>query len=142
MDSRIFGLCCNPRCLALAVPLRKKFASLDTRIFHRQSVVIYVKEPSEDTDRIINSADRVLVMLSVQRKLFSSTCRNSALTPNALVGVCPVFDLVFVPVDFKHCASYGFAFVSFLNADRAGQFRTYFFQYAKTCQDVNFVVSD
>ena len=101
-----------------------------------------MKEPSEGTDRIINFADRVLVMLSVQRILLSSTCRNSVLTPNALV-VCLVFDVVFLPADFKHCASYGFAFVSFLDAYRAGQFRTYFFQNAKTCMpDVSFVVCD
>ena len=33
----------------------------------------------------------------------------------------------------KHCAGYGFAIVSFLAADRAGQFRTSLFLYAKTC---------
>ena len=35
------------------------------------------------------------------------------------LGFCGQFDFVCVPVVFKHCASYGFAFVNFLNFDRA-----------------------
>ena len=36
-------------------------------------------------------------------------------------------------MDFKHCASYGLAFVNFLNFDRAEQLRRCFPQYARTC---------
>ena len=36
-------------------------------------------------------------------------------------------------MDFKHCASYGLAFVNFLNIDRAEQLRRCFPQYARTC---------
>ena len=43
------------------------------------------------------------------------------------------FDFVFVLVDFKHCASCGFAFVNFLNPDRAECVRRCFFQCARTC---------
>ena len=38
-----------------------------------------------------------------------------------------------VSVDFKHCASYGLAFVNFLNFDRPEQLRRCFPQYARTC---------
>ena len=49
------------------------------------------------------------------------------------LGFCGQFDFVYVPVDFGHCASDGFAFVNFLNSDQADQFRTCFLQYAQTC---------
>ena len=42
-----------------------------------------------------------------------------------------VSSTLFVLVGVKRCASYGFAFVNFLHADRAEKFRIYFFQYAK-----------
>ena len=44
-NSRILGLCCFQICLALAVPLRKKLAPLDARIFHLPSVVINLMTP-------------------------------------------------------------------------------------------------
>ena len=43
--------------------------------------------------------------------------------------LCVQFDFVYVAVDFKVCASYGFAFVNFFNSDPAETFRKYSFQY-------------
>ena len=49
------------------------------------------------------------------------------------------FDFVYVPLDFKHCASYGFAFVYFLNSDRAEQFRNSFCMPRRASQVVGVV---
>jgi len=52
------------------------------------------------------------------------------------------FDFVYVPVDFKQCASYGFAFVNFFNADQAEQFRRFLCMPGRACQDVSVVMCD
>ena len=44
--------------------------------------------------------------------------------------LCVQFVFVYVAVDFKVCASYGFAFVNFFNSDPAETFRKYSFQHA------------
>ena len=65
---KILWFCCHPTCLALAVPLRKKFAPVDNRIFHLPSVVINLIEPNKETDRITTFAGRVfLYALSMTR---------------------------------------------------------------------------
>ena len=58
-------------------------------------------------------------------------------------GICGHFDFVYVPVDFKHRAGYGCAFINFLTADRGVYFCTRFLQYARRAfQDANVVIFD
>ena len=54
--------------------------SLDARIFHQQSVVIYLSEPSEETHRIIISARRVVYLSLVTERFINVFGRRPMLS--------------------------------------------------------------
>lgn len=47
------------------------------------------------------------------------------------MGLGGQFDFVYVPVDFKRCVCYGYAFVNFVSAKKAKHFRLAFARYVK-----------
>jgi len=87
-------------------------------------------ETSRHSVRLVPQGKEQTVMIQNLPREFNNHCLCAVLFH---LGFCGQFDFVYVPVDFNHCASYGFAFVNFLYSDQAEQFRRCFPQYARTC---------
>jgi len=85
---------------------------------------------SRHSVRLVQQGQEQTVMIQNLPREFKKHCLCAVLLHLRFFGQ---FDFVYVPVDFKQCASYGFAFVNFLNCNQAEQFRRCFPQYAATC---------